>query len=38
MAFTKLGERSSYFVGQLNHDFSRDLEPMKGGHTDNHYY
>ncbi len=38
MAFTKLGEGSSYFVDQLNHEFSRDSEPMKGGHTDNYYY
>ncbi len=38
MAFTKLGEGSSYFVDQLNHEFSRDSEPMKGGHTDSYYY
>lgn len=38
MAFTQLGEGSSYFVDQLNHEFSRDAEPMKNGHGDNYYY
>lgn len=38
MGFTKLGEGSSYFVDQLNHEFSRDAEPMKNGHGDNYYY
>jgi hypothetical protein len=38
MAFTKLGEGSSYFVDQLNQEFSRDAEPMKNGHGDNYYY
>jgi len=28
----------SYFVDQYNHEYSRDIEPMKGGHTDNYYY
>ena len=38
MGFTKLGEGDSYFVDQLNHEFSRDSEPMKNGHGDNYYY
>ncbi len=29
---------SSYFVDQMTQEFSRDAEPMKGGHTDNYYY
>lgn len=31
MAFTKLGEGSSYFVDQYDQEFSRDAEPMKKG-------
>jgi hypothetical protein len=27
-----------YFIDQYNQEFSRDAEPMKGGHTDNYYY
>ena len=26
------------FVDQYDHEYSRDIEPMKGGHTDNYYY
>ena len=26
------------FVDQYNQEFSRDIEPMKGGHADNYYY
>jgi len=26
------------FVDQFNEEFSRDIEPMKGGHEDNYYY
>ncbi len=26
------------FVDQYNREFSRDIEPMKGGHGDNYYY
>jgi len=26
------------FVDQYNHEYSRDIEPMKGGHTDTYYY
>jgi hypothetical protein len=28
----------SYFVDQYNEEFSRDIEPMKGGFKDNYYY
>ncbi len=28
----------SYFIDQYNQEYSRDIEPMKGGHTDNYYY
>lgn len=38
MGFIKLAEGSSYFVDQLNQEFSRDAEPMKDGHGDNYYY
>jgi len=27
-----------YFVDEYNEEYSRDLEPMKGGHTDNYYF
>ena len=27
-----------YFIDQYNQEYSRDIEPMKGGHTDNYYY
>ena len=26
------------FVDQYNHEYSRDCEPMRNGHTDNYYY
>ncbi len=26
------------FVDQYNHEYSRDIEPMKGGHYDSYYY
>lgn len=26
------------FVDEYNQEYSRDIEPMKGGHTDNYYY
>ncbi|RED98353.1 DUF5722 domain-containing protein [Marinoscillum furvescens] len=32
----KVGD--NYFIDQYNQEFSRDIEPMKGGHTDNYYY
>ncbi len=28
----------SFFVDAYNEEFNRDIEPMKGGHTDNFYY
>ncbi len=28
----------SYFVDEYNQEYSRDAEPMQGGHTDNYYY
>src|SRR5699024_5477186 len=28
----------SYFIDQYNQEYSRDIEPMKDGHTDNYYY
>ncbi|MCX6182416.1 MAG: hypothetical protein NT150_10850, partial [Bacteroidetes bacterium] len=28
----------SYFVDVFSEEFNRDMEPMKGGHTDNMYY
>lgn len=28
----------SYLVDTYNQEFNRDIEPMEGGHTDNHYY
>ena len=27
-----------YFVDEYNEEYSRDIEPMKGGHTDNYYF
>jgi hypothetical protein len=30
--------KSVVFVDQFNQEFSRDIEPMKGGHADNYYY
>lgn len=32
----KKGE--TFFVDQYNQEFSRDIEPMRGGHGDNYYY
>ncbi|WP_052188282.1 hypothetical protein [Cellulophaga sp. Hel_I_12] len=34
----KLHLGDSYFIDQYNQEYSRDIEPMKGGHTDNYYY
>ncbi|MEN8203868.1 MAG: PA14 domain-containing protein [Bacteroidota bacterium] len=28
----------TFFVDSYNQEFNRDIAPMKGGHTDNHYY
>ena len=32
----EMGE--SYFIDQYNQEYSRDIEPMKGGHGDYYYY
>ena len=29
---------NSYFVDNYNEEYTRDIEPMKGGHTDNMYF
>ena len=34
----KLEAGETFFVDQYNQEFSRDAEPMKGGHGDNYYY
>jgi hypothetical protein len=38
----KIGEPitpgEAYFIDQYNQEYSRDIEPMKGGHEDNYYY
>jgi len=31
------GDGRSVFVDQFNREYSRDIEPMKGGHLDNYY-
>lgn len=41
--WSKYSEEDSYFRGglfvdQYNHEYSRDCEPMRGGHTDSYYY
>jgi hypothetical protein len=28
----------TWFIDAYNQEYSRDIEPMKGGHTDNYYY
>jgi len=28
----------TWFIDEYNQEYSRDIEPMKGGHTDNYYY
>jgi hypothetical protein len=38
LAGNKLAAGQSYFVDAYNQEYSRDIEPMKGGHTDNYYY
>lgn len=32
------GQQENAFPDQFNQEFSRDVEPMKGGHGDNYYY
>jgi hypothetical protein len=41
--WSKFTEADCYFPGglfvdQYTHEYSRDCEPMRGGHTDNYYY
>lgn len=38
MCGQKLQEGDTYFVDQFDREFSRDIEPMRGGHGDNYYY
>ncbi len=33
-----LNDGESFFVDAYTQEFSRDIEPMKGGHSDNYYY
>ncbi len=34
----ELKQGDIYFIDQYNQEYSRDAEPMRGGHTDNYYY
>lgn len=34
----KITKGDTYFVDQYNEEYSRDIEPMKGGFGDNYYY
>lgn len=34
----KIKPGDSYYVDTYSQEYSRDIEPMKGGHTDNYYY
>ncbi len=34
----KKKKENNYFVDNLNPEYSRDIEPMKGGYGDNYYY
>ena len=34
----RLGPGDTWFIDAYNQEFSRDIEPMKGGHADNYYY
>ncbi len=34
----ELRKGDRYFIDQYNQEYSRDAEPMKGGHSDNYYY
>lgn len=43
LEWSKYKESDCYFPGglfvdQYDHEYSRDCEPMRGGHTDNYYY
>ncbi|MEZ0485837.1 hypothetical protein [Fibrella aquatica] len=33
-----LPARQTYFIDLYNQEYNRDIEPMKGGYTDNYYY
>jgi hypothetical protein len=37
-ATRELKKGDVYFIDQYNQEFSRDAEPMRGGHSDNYYY
>jgi hypothetical protein len=34
----RIAEGETFFVDQYNQEFSRDIEPMRGGHGDDYYY
>lgn len=34
----RLSAGDTWFIDQYNQEYSRDIEPMKGGHADNYYY
>ncbi len=34
----RLAKGETFFVDQYNQEYSRDIEPMRGGHGDNYYY
>ncbi len=38
MTGRKPAKGETFFVDTYNQEYSRDIEPMKGGHTDNYYY
>ncbi|MBI5834380.1 MAG: hypothetical protein HZB16_18950 [Armatimonadetes bacterium] len=38
MAGRQLAEGDSFFVDTYSQEYSRDIEPMRGGHGDNYYY
>jgi hypothetical protein len=38
MTGRKLAKGESFFVDTCSQEYSRDIEPMKGGHTDNYYF
>ena len=38
LAGRKLAAGDSFFVDEYNQEFSRDIEPMRGGHGDDYYY
>jgi len=38
LAGRTLAKGDTFFVDTYSQEYSRDIEPMKGGHTDNYYY